>query len=87
MVECVCICTGLPYILSHHVYAYLLDASYTIPNIFSYVVEKIPKYSCGIVISLELTCNGVAIYICMHGAREEKNPAIHARTDVFLGYL
>ena len=60
---------------------------YTIANIFSYVVEQIPKYSCGTVVSFELTYNGVAIYICMHGATEEKNPAIHAYTDVFLGYL
>ena len=56
--------------------------------IFSYVVEQIPKYnSCEIVVSLELTYNGVVIYICMHVATEEKNPAIHAYTDVFLGYL
>ena len=65
-------------------YAYLLDASYTI---FSYVVEQIPKYSCEIVVFLELTYNGVAICICMHGATDEKNPVIHAYTDVFLGYL
>ena len=56
--------------------------------IFSYVVEQIPKYnSCETVVSLELTYNGVTICICMHVATEEKNPAIHAYTDVFLVYL
>ena len=39
------------------------------------------------VVSLELTYNGIAICICMHQATEEKSPAIHAYTDVFLGYL
>ena len=75
MVECVSFCAGLPYIL----YTYLLDASYTI---FSYVVKQIPKYSCKTIISLELTYNGVGICICMYGATEEKNPAIHAYTVI-----
>ena len=49
---------------------------------FSYMVEQIPKYSCGTIVSLELTYNGVAIYVCMHGVTEEKNPVIHAYTSI-----
>ena len=29
--------------------------------------------------------SGVTICIYMHGATEEKNPALHVYTDVFLG--
>ena len=47
--------------------------------------NKFLSNSCENVVSLELIYNGVAICICMHGATEEKNPAIHAYTDVFLG--
>ena len=69
-------------------YAYLLDASYTIiyfRNIMWW--NKFLSNSCETVVSLELTYNGVAICICMHGATKEKSPTIHAYTDVFLGYL
>ena len=48
-------------------------------------INQFAKYnSCETVVSLELTYNDVAICICMHVATEEKNPAIHAYTDVFL---
>ena len=47
--------------------------------------NKFLSNSCETVVSLELTYNGVAISICMHGATEENNQAIHAHTDVFLG--
>ena len=67
-------------------YAYLLDASYTIIY-FHMWWNKFLSNSCETIVSLELTynINGVAICICMHGATEEKNQAIHAdnRTLMF----
>ena len=66
--------------------AYLLDASYTIIY-FHMWWNKFLSNSSETVVSLELTYNGVAICMCMHVGTEEKNPAIHAYTDVFLGYL
>ena len=49
--------------------------------------NKFLSNSCETVVFLELTynINGVAICICMHGATEEKNQAIHAdnRTLMF----
>ena len=87
MAECVCICTGLPYIICISFY---LDTSYTI--IYLHMWWNIfLSNSCETVVSIELTYknyyNGVTICICMHGATEEKNSAIHAYTNVFLDYL
>ena len=51
-------------------------------------VEQIPKYIYiyiameSYIVSLELTYDGIAICICMHGVIEENNLAIHAYTSI-----
>ena len=43
--------------------------------------------SCETVVSLELTYNGVAICMCMHGVPEEKNPCqlyMHTLIQVYI---